>query len=302
MTKPFRPMKGEPAPDDLSTLTFPKLVAAKLDGWRLVSRDGVALTNTLKPFRNRHVQALFGRPDLHGLDGEVIVGAPTGGDVINRTTQGVSPVEGEPDVTFWVFDDFSVDGPFHQRFEAMCKRVIALNLPYIKPVLHLIAPDHEAVAMFERQHLDLGYEGVMLRCPNGPYKYGKATVKEGWLLKLKRFVDDEALIIGVKEEMENTNEKVRDARGISKRGSAKNGKVPKGTLGAVICRLADGTEFPAAGGSDARCEELWAMRDELPGKIAKVRYFGRTADGALRHPQFVDLRNDIDNPNLEAAE
>ncbi|MFM7851045.1 MAG: hypothetical protein ACKO96_03815, partial [Flammeovirgaceae bacterium] len=53
--------------------------------------------------------------------------------------------------------------------------------------------------------LERGYEGVMIRGLHGPYKQGRATLKQGWLMKLKEFDDDEAVIIGYEEKMKNNN-------------------------------------------------------------------------------------------------
>ena len=45
------------------------------------------------------------------------------------------------------------------------------------------------------KNLNAGYEGLMLRDPNGIYKFGRSSVKENILLKVKEFMDDEAEII-----------------------------------------------------------------------------------------------------------
>ena len=42
------------------------------------------------------------------------------------------------------------------------------------------------LADWEQRYLAQGYEGVMLRHPAGPYKPGRSTAREAWLLKLKR--------------------------------------------------------------------------------------------------------------------
>lgn len=301
--KPFRPMKGEHAPEDLSLLRYPVLVAPKLDGVRCVVRDGVAISNSLKPLPNRYLQDCVRRYDgaLDGLDGELIVGSPVGGDVINRTTSGIMSEDGEPEFTFHVFDHFLHPAPFQERHEYAAARVVGLCLrsdirSFCQPVPHWIAGTPEALAFIEEQCVTEGYEGVMLRDPAGPYKHGKATVREGWLLKLKRFQDEEAEILEFIEQMTNTNEATTDARGLAKRSTAKAGKVAAGTLGAIRCRmLADGIEFTASGGTEEQAAQLWARRDQLIGKIAKIKHWGRThPERKPRFPQFIALRHPID--------
>lgn len=110
----------------------------------------------------------------------------------------------------------------------------------------------------------------MLRDPQGPHKFGRSTVRENWLLKVKRFEDSEAVVIGYEEEYQNTNEKVTNAFGRVKRGSSQAGRVGKGTLGKLILRdLQTGVEFAAGSGlSAAQRASLWASRHSgLNGQI-----------------------------------
>ena len=80
----------------------------------------------------------------------------------------------------------------------------------------------------------------MVRQGASPYKCGRSTVKEGGLLKLKSFIDNEAEILEVHEEMKNLNPAVKGNRGQTKRSSAKAGKVGKGTLGKFKVRGLNG--------------------------------------------------------------
>jgi len=63
----------------------------------------------------------------------------------------------------------------------------------------------EELDAFEAACLRDGFEGVMLRSPSGRYKFGRSTLKENLLLKLKRFEDAEAQIIGFEELSHNAN-------------------------------------------------------------------------------------------------
>jgi DNA ligase-1 len=120
----------------------------------------------------------------------------------------------------------------------------------------------------------------MLRTPNSPYKQGRSTLKEGWLLKVKRFKDSEAEIIGFEEQMENTNEKTKDELGHSKRSSHKAGMVGKGTLGKFLVREIGSTpwfgrEFAIGTGEGLTNElrqEIWDNRDKHLGKILTYKY------------------------------
>lgn len=67
------------------------------------------------------------------------------------------------------------------------------------------------LAAYKEKCLSEGYEGVMVRDPAGPYKCGRSTVREGWLLKIKRFEDGEAEVLETYEGMSNYNEAGVDA-------------------------------------------------------------------------------------------
>ena len=87
---------------DFNKLRYPVYTQSKLDGIRVIIKDGVVYSRSLKAIPNKHVQALF--RNLHGLDGELIVGNVTAHDVFQKTTSGVMSKDGEPDVTLYAFD------------------------------------------------------------------------------------------------------------------------------------------------------------------------------------------------------
>ena len=86
------------AKTDGKGLSYPLLASPKLDGVRALIINGIVMSRSFKPIPNAHVQELFGRPEYNGLDGELIVGAPTDKDVYRNTTSGVMSQAGEPDV------------------------------------------------------------------------------------------------------------------------------------------------------------------------------------------------------------
>ena len=89
-------------------LRYPIYTQPKLDGIRVIIKDGIVYSRSLKAIPNKYVQSLFGH--LHGLDGELIVGNPTAHDVFQKTTSGVMSKEGEPDVTLYAFDMWNQTG------------------------------------------------------------------------------------------------------------------------------------------------------------------------------------------------
>lgn len=277
MVTKFKPMKGDDA--DLSRLVFPYMVTPKYDGHRCLIKDGVAFTSALKPFPNKYIQGYFSNGNWDGLDGELIVGSPTHEDVFRTTSRGVRAVGGTPDFTLYVFDHWAHPGSAEERWRRLAQMH---NLGEFEESRLVLAPMHfitrlEDLLELEANYLAMGYEGLMLRSPGSPYKHGRSTVKENYLLKLKRFVDFEAEIIGFVEQMENTNEAKTNNLGRKQRSSAKAGKVGKGTLGAFQLRAIngryEGVEFECGTGrglTDALRQKIWGRRDDYLGRVVTL--------------------------------
>lgn len=282
----FKPMLASPA--DLNNLKFPLYASPKLDGIRAVVRDGVVLSRTLKPIPNKHVQRLFSVLEHH--DGELIVGLPTADDCFRQTTSGVMSVDGEPDVTFYVFDHVQdMSAPYSARAKLIKKPMNSL-LSVVVVEQRLINNLEELLA-FEAECLAMGYEGLILRSIDGHYKCGRSTTREGILLKLKRFEDSEALIVSLVEQQHNGNEATKDNLGRTKRSSHKENKTGKGMLGAFTVAW-QGLEFEIGTGMDAALRaQIWANPDAYIGKIVKFKYFPVGVKEKPRHPVFLGFRD-----------
>ncbi len=322
--KPFSPMlAGTPQPDHAHQ--FPLIASPKLDGIRAVSRQSALLSRSLKPIPNKLIQTVLSLPEMDGLDGELTVGPANDPNVMQNTTTIVMSNSKVSAFEYHVFDYFNdKTSGFAFRYELVKKRVaqlqkdwvsiaVALRLegyPFlkecpIKMVPHLHIFDQEQLEAYEAEQLAAGFEGIMIRSPNGLYKHGRSTPKEGALLKLKRFTDGEALIVGFEEEMENTNAKTVNELGRSKRSSHKDGKVGKGTLGAFKCRriyiaengerVVSSLDFNIGSGiNDELAAEVWANRNKYLNKIVKFKHFEHGVVNAPRHPVFLGFRDPKD--------
>ncbi len=283
MTDIFRPMLATDA--DLDKLRFPLLASAKLDGVRAVVRDGVVFSRSNKPIPNAHVQKLFGK--YTHFDGELIVGDPTSKTCYRDTVSGVMSVDGEPDVKLYVFDH--VGEPSHLYNFRAERLTESKHVIVHEQVMCLTLED---ILKYEEECLGEGYEGLILRDPNAPYKQGRSTVKEGYLLKLKRFVDDEATVIGFEERMHNGNVATVNELGRTARSSHKENKSGRGDLGALLLRHSSGIEFSCGTGfTDGERGEIWANRDRYLGQIAKYKHFPVGAKDLPRHPVFLGWRD-----------
>jgi DNA ligase-1 len=284
---------------------FPYMASPKIDGMRAWVKDGVVLSKTSKPIPNRQVQAMFGH--LHGADGELTVGPMNsqfeGDDVFARSRGPIMSNDQEADFQFWIFDCWDK----HLDADARYRRTLShygakfVRQPGVNIVTQYAVRNAQNVSGLLAVFLADGFEGLMLRQMDAPYKYGQSTEKEGYLLKLKPMNDGEAVILAVVEQQENTNAATLDNQGYTKRSSAKAGKVGKGTFGAFLVRdLTSGVEFSVGNGpglTHALRETLWAQRDTLPGCYITYTYQAIGTVGAPRLPQFKGFR-----PALDIAE
>ncbi|WP_018609559.1 ATP-dependent DNA ligase [Uliginosibacterium gangwonense] len=285
MNSNFKPILASPA--DLKNLSWPLLASAKLDGIRAIVIDGVVLSRKLKPIPNLHVQKLFAK--YEHFDGELIVGDPTSKSCFRDTTSGVMSVDGEPDVKFYVFDHIAEsNAPYSKRIKRVKASSTAKHI--VRVAQHLVQ-DLDQLLALERQHLDAGYEGLILRDPEGCYKHGRSTAREGILLKLKRFEDSEAEVIGLVEQMHNGNEATTDNLGRTKRSSHKANKTGKGTLGALQVRWGE-IEFEIGTGLDDELrQKIWDNQNHYMGKLVKFKYFPVGVKEKPRHPVFLGFRD-----------
>ena len=281
--KPFKPMLASPAEDHL--IQWPVLASAKLDGVRAIVRGGVVLSRALKPIPNKNVQKRF--KHLEHFDGELIVGASNDPDVLRATTSGVMRVDGDPEVSFHVFDHIAaVDEPYLSRVERLWQ-----SSDDVWIVDQTSIQTAERLAEYEQTVLKQGFEGVMLRRPDAPYKFGRSTAREGYLLKIKRFHDAEFEIVGFEEEMFNANEATTSELGRTKRSSHKANKIPKGRLGALVLKYGDTTFNCGTGFNDAERERIWAERESYLGKLAKIKYFAHGIKDVPKLPSFLGIRD-----------
>lgn len=275
----FQPMLA----DDviLSQLRYPVMVSPKYDGIRAMTIGGKLQSRNLKPFRNKQLQIIFS--DLpEGLDGELIEGDPKVFGCWPRTQSVVSSFEAEAtNVRFFVFDVFLIPQlPYRDRMP------LKKWHPKIEVVPQFVAEDETQLLRIEEAWVDKGYEGVMIRDPNAPYKFGRSTVKEGYLLKFKRFTDTECPVVAFEELQHNHNELTRDAMGYAERSSHKSGMVPGDTLGALILDWKGQALRVGTGFTQEQRKHIWANRSKYSGALVKVKYWSIVKD-LPRHPVFL---------------
>ena len=274
-------------------LKYPVFVTPKLDGIRALVVDGKLLSRKFLPIPNRHIQdKLKGIPSV--LDGELML--QNADSSFSDITSNVMSEDGNPNFVYHIFD-YIKDNPktaYLRRMVDLAKLDLS-NFPHKLVVPEEIKNEME-LNYVEGQYITQGYEGVMIRSAYGPYKQGRSTENEGYLLKLKRFEDDEAVIIGFEELLHNDNNAEKDAFGRTKRSQAQDGMRHGNTLGAIIVEHPVFGQFKIGTGFvEKERFVIWKGRDRFLGRLAKFKYQKTGMKDKPRFPVWLGLRhpNDI---------
>lgn len=269
MTKPFRPMKPPTGVLNLDDVIFPCWASIKYDGFRVAIRDGKTVLNSLRELDNIHVRNLLTSvPELESHDGELVILPLNDNKCFNRCQSALRAAEGEPEFHFVAFDRIN-ELTFEERWVHWEKPTYPDWVIVDTPVR---IENREQLDTFIDEVLADNHEGVCIRQGSSRYKFGRATFKTQELLRVKPMETREARVVGFECEYANTNEADVDNLGYTKRSSAKSGKVPKDTLGKLIC---DDDRFgiiPISGFSDDLADEVWANKEKYMGEYVTYAY------------------------------
>lgn len=175
------------------------------------------------------------------------------------------------EVRFLVFDAPAGAGGFEDRLTLLKDTLAAGAAKFARLHPHERCKNLEALRAELARIEALGGEGLMLRQPGSKYVAGRSAT----LLKVKTFRDAEAVVIG------------------QQAGAGRH----KGRMGALLVRLANGTEFAIGTGfSDREREHPPAV-----GATVTFRYQELSEAGVPRFPSWVGVRHDIaiNTPQLE---
>lgn len=233
----------------------PFYVQPKLDGVRILvsHRGGISRTGKVVP-GTAHWGA--GLEPGEYLDGECYVHGRAFEDITSAFKTCPETLE------FHVFDHFDTRRPSRPFSERLARVTV-------KTILVPSSSDIETVhGTFANQ----GYEGIMIRDPQGVYEPGK---RSRTLLKYKHFETDEFTIVGVRE------------------GSGKDTGTP-----VWECVTPRGERFSVRPeGTLAKRREAFENRLRAIGKPLTVRYQNMTAAGVPRFPVGLAIRDYEPSPD-----
>ena len=284
---------------DMDALNYPVLASPKFDGIRALTLD-VLVSRNLKPIPNVYIRERA-KSLPNNLDGELILNNGTiAGATFSETSSAIMKRGGEPDVKYYLFDYVkdSLNKPAISRQKDLLQ--VYLNhhktSDFIVLVISKPISNKTELLLYEEKCLADGYEGVMIKSTDGRYKEGRSTESEGYLLKLKRFMDSEAIVMGFAEMMHNKNDAEEDFLGHTKRSSAIAGLVPAHTLGKLYVKdIKNSVEFEIGTGFNATMRSrIWKHQELYLNKIVKYKYQVCGMKNKPRFPVFIGFRDERD--------
>lgn len=293
-----RPMLAAPASRlDIERLQYPLLASPKLDGIRVVVHPELgAVTRKFKQVPNRAIYEALSCPEFYGLDGEIMC-RTAGGKLatFNEIQSCVMSRSGSPSWEYWVFDYTDLNAPFNERYRHTAEHVVKLRDPRIKIVPQSIVEDPDQLLEMASKYIACGYEGIMMRDPTGPYKEGRSTLRQQWLVKYKEFSDATGIITGVEPLEHNTNVAELDELGYTKRSHMKGGKqVSETMMGKLVVDTEWGELRIGTGFDFALREHIWTNREEYIGKHVDFRFQSFGVQNKPRFPSFLRFRKEFD--------
>lgn len=308
MPTPFRPMLAasllppnaehtdENILSAMSKLHYPVMVTTKKDGIRAVRANGSLLSRRLKKIPNTFLRKRASMVLPGGYDMELWAKDLSYCQIESIVMSKVHSVE--LNLQFHVLDTFKIeDATYEQRVWHIQKDVKGWSeCPFEFECPTYIWGADALMAVFLKSEED-GAEGICFRTPDSPYKYGRSTLKEQYLVKLSRYVRTELTVVGFKEQVENANPESFDSRGLMDRSSMKDFQVPKNTLGAFVCKDKDGGEVDVGTGvglTDVIRKQIWSNREAYVGKTIVVKHKPVGMKDKLRHPIYMGWRKEED--------
>lgn len=290
MTLLTRPMLAASV-DDVKRIEFPVICTPKIDGIRCLKINGNIVTRSFKPLPNTKVRVILQKILPNGADGELICG-----NFQNTTSIFMSRDAPVSAFTYYWFDYTQKPSqPYEERLEYIknyeCEDIEGVTI--IK-LLGTLIKSLEDLRIFEEECLRKGFEGVIIRAIRGLYKCNRSTIREGYMLKLKRFKDAEAKIIGWTELEHNENSTIVNELGLARRSTHKENMKKSGLLGSLVV-TGGGIEFSIGSGfTHEQRTTFWQQRHQIIGKIVKFKYFEQGVKVAPRFPIFMGFRSSLD--------
>ena len=304
---------------DENRISFPAMAQPKIDGVRALNMHGGLTGRSLKLFKNRYTTDFYSQEFFKGFDGELTAAEETHPDLCRLTTSAVGTIAGQPFTLWWLFDYVTPENEgmsYLERYNHLRQRIEYLQADpsaqpwagHLRVVPMRMVHTLEELIAFDEENLTAGFEGTIIRDPHGKHKQGRSTVREGGLLRIKRFVESEAIVKAIVEGESNQNEAQTNELGLQFRSSHQENMVPNGLVGSLTCRalstvkdgarvvIQEGQEITVSPGNMPHDQRKFYFENqtELVGKTIKFKFFPKGIKDKPRFPTFVTIRQPED--------
>ena len=352
--KKFSPMLAPNKLPVLEELTYPLLASYKLDGIRCLFVKGKIVSRSFKSIKSKQLNEKFEKLRLYTeMTGLVLDGEFYNHDIpFQAITSCVmtEDITSEKSAVRWkemceerdinLTRDEAMDGIKFNCFDAVNNDVLSqpftdrigvnrcgLELAFsdvVKCVEQLYVYSAADVEKLFEIALAEGYEGLILKDPNGRYKCGRGTLNEGLIYKVKPFRTFDAQVIGVEQatEVDPRAEKKVNELGNSVTSKKKGDRIlVERASGFVVkyCTECNGRGILLNGDQECKCpcckevvatlagdkskgevmtnakkEEIWANQELYIGRWIEYKGMLIGAKDVPRHPVMTRYRKDLD--------
>ena len=311
----FKPMLAPNEEINLEEIKYPIMASYKLDGIRCIINKGEILSRSLKPIQNKQLKeklkplADYSKRCDYLIDGEIYSPKLTFQEITSyvmtedftdsKSIKKYGEIKTIPEhLKFHIFDIVDNDNfekPFQERF----KNVIYTSIQFPKlaeDVYQYIVKDKTEIEKLFDKALKEGKEGLILKNPNGIYKCGRGTLKEGLIYKVKPYTTFDAKIEGVVQatKVDPKAEKKTNELGRSVTSKKKNDRIPIDKASAFMVQYENKELKVVIALTDKEKEEIWNNKNSYIGKTIEFKGMLVGAKDLPRHPIFLRFRNDKD--------
>jgi len=324
--KRFSPQLAPNNEIDIKTLSYPLLGSVKLDGCRLLSKEGRLTTRSLKDLQNIQLNKKFeflrkyseinnvildGELYAHGIPFQFIVSCfmtqdCTAKSAIKKWEKlceehdfDTSREEVLEKIKFHMFDsveDNNFEEDFESRINKAHKLCDSMETDLVVFVEHKMLYTPDEVEEYFQEALANSYEGLILRNPKGRYKFNRCTVNQNIIFKYKPFVTTDSIIIGIVQatEVNEDAEKTTNELGRSRTSKKQSERHTVEKAQSFIVDF-EGQELKVPIAMiDVQKKYIWTHQEEYIGKYVEYKYMevGMKEGGLPRIPKFIRMRED----------
>ncbi len=266
---------------DIDTLVYPLLVSTKMDGIRCLVINGDLYSRSGKLIPNRNL-----RPLLRGIftlaeergyvfDGELWHPSLPFCDITSVVMSHDKPVpEGLGLFIFDVLTEMEWELGRTKPFEERLKRDWMSSGANAQFVGHTAVWSSTTLKSHYDATLLMGHEGLILRNPHAKYKWGRATLKQNIIYKMKAFDFIDCTVLGCYplEVMADGAERDYDAFGRAKPVNRMGDRVEVEALGGFTVQDELGRKFNVGSGFTMEMRrKLWSERGNMAGRWLRVK-------------------------------